>query len=381
MIRRILIISLFMTAMVVAMAGSAPSCLAGASVVRVTSSSGIDRAISVAKAKGRGTTVYFKAGSYSHERMTWPNGINLRGDGIGKTRLNFAVRFGSRSLIGGGLESMGLTIGSSSQRGEFRLGNGAHRTTFRWVRFRGRGPVLWNICDYTDHWHDGAVRDAANAHNIAWVDCEFEYTGDRGGTTFNIWWDARAGGGNVYSLTWKRCAFGVKDSAGQYGSGRMGMLIQPSPPEHATDGPRPGTASDPGGIHSTNFRFDFSKVTYGSGQAARGGTGGYGFRIWDSAFVGPASVTSFDLCDYIRAWAMVTYRLSSPDGVTRAMRAAAPDRVTTKGVHLRNVWMAGEFTREFGRNVRMPGVRTSQGTSRYHVRPIVVTHDRQLYGF
>ena len=378
---RFLTIPLVLSALATVMAVSAPACLASRAVVRVSTSSGIDRAIRTAEAKGPGTTVYFKAGSYNHDRMSWPSGINLRGDGIGKTKLNFAVRFGSRSRIGGRLRSMGLTMGSTSARTEFRLRDGAHGTQFQWVRFRSRGRVLWDICDYSPRWRDGVVRDTANAHNIAWVDSEFEYTGDPHGTTFNIWWDARKGGGNVYNLTWKRCTFGVKNSAGQYGSGSMGMLFQPSPPEHASDGPRPETSSDPGGIRSTNFRFGFSKVTHGSGQAAAGGAHGYGFRIWDSAFVGRACFSSFDLCDYIRAWAMVTYRLTDPSKVTRAMKNAAPDRMTTKGVHLRNVWMAGTFTRECGRSVTLSGVRTDQGTSTYHVRPVVSADDRQLYGF
>ena len=140
---------------------------------------------------------------------------------------------------------MGLTIGSSSDDTAFTLKNGAHDTRFRWVRFRGRGEVLWDICDYTDHWNDDVRRDVANAHDITWTDCEFEYTGDSDGTTFNIWWDARRGGGNLYNLTWNRCAFGVKNADGDFGSGRMGMLIQPSPPEQAEDGPRPESSDYP----------------------------------------------------------------------------------------------------------------------------------------
>ena len=159
------------------------------------------------------------------------------------------------------------------------------------------------------------------------------------------------------------------------------MLIQPSPPEHASDGPRPEISSGPGGTCSTNFHFNFSQVTHGSGQAAVGGAHGYGFRIWDSAFVGRSSFCSFDLCDYIRAWAMVTYRLDEPGKVTQAMQNAAPDRMTTKGVHLRDIWMAGRFTREYGRNVTVSGVNRGQGASTYHVRPVVLVDDRQLYGF
>jgi hypothetical protein len=358
-----------------------PACAVGGNVVRVTSSSGIDSALNAAVAKGAGTTVYFKAGSYAHERMTWPNGIHLRGDGIGSTKLNFAIKFGSRSRIGGTRASMGLTLGSTSKISTFHLRNGAHGTRFQWVRFRSRGRVLWNICDYTDSWSDDVVRSSGNAHDIVWADCEFEYTGDSDGTTFNIWWDARQGGGNIYNLSWKRCTFGAKNSSGAYGSGEMGLLIQPSPPEHASDGPRPPTASDPGGIHSTRPGFDFGQVTHGSGRAAVGGQDGYGFRIWDSRFVGPASFTSVDICDYVRAWAMVTYGLSRPSQVTDAMRAAAPDRVTTKRVDLRNVWMSSELVREYGRGVTLSSVKENQGESTYNVRAVVRTHDEALYGF
>ena len=119
-------------------------------------------------------------------------------------------------------------------------------------------------------------------------------------------------------------------------------------------------------------------LTHGSGQAAGRG---YGFRIWNSAFVGPSSFNSFDLCDYVRSWAMVTYHLTQPGRVTARMRAAAPNRVTTKGVSLRNVWMAGDFTKEFGRNVTISHVRFMQGASNYHVPAITRAHDRQLYGF
>lgn len=349
-------------------------------IVQVTSSDGIDTAIRKAISKGPGTTIYFKAGNYDHARLTWPNGINLRGDGIGRTKLNFAIKFGSRSRVGGERESQGLTLGSTSEQTYFSLVSGARFTTFRWVRFRGRASLLWNITDYTALWRDASVRNAANAHDVVWTDCEFESTGDPQGTTFNIWWDSRKGGGNVYNMTWKRCTFGVRNADGTFGSGRIGMLAQPSPPEHAADGPRPPTESDPGGIQSTRPEFDFSQVTHGSGRAAQGGSRGYGFRLWDSSFVGPATFTSLDICDYIRAWAMVTYRLSSPNDVTGTMIRSAPDRVTTKGFDLRNVWMAGKFIREYGRDVAVSHVLASQGSSNYHVRPIVLTHDRQLYG-
>jgi len=371
--RRYVAVPLLITAVMVLMAVSAQTCFARSAVFRVTSSRGIDKAVRQAKKRGHGATVYFRAGTYNHRRMTWPSGIKLRGDGIGRTRLNFAIEFGSRSVIGG-RQSAGLTIGSTSGSDEFCFRNGAHDTTFRSVRFRSRGATLWNLCDFTRSWHDRVVNDVANVHNIAWIGCEFEYTGDANGTTFNVWWDARRGGGNVYNLTWEGCTFGAKNASGQFGSGRIGLLIQPSPPEHASDGPRPGSA-----MSAPNYGFDLSKITHGSGQAATGGAHGYGFRIWNSSFVGRSSFDSFDLCDYVRAWAMVTHHLTNPGQVTRAMRAAAPARFTTKGVSLRNVWMSAGFTREFGRNVKVSRVRTNQGGA-YHVPAIVRKHDRQLYG-
>lgn len=373
--RRYVAVPLLITAVMVLMAVSAQTCFAHGAVIRVTSSKGIDRAVRLAKKKGHGTTVYFRAGSYSHRSMTWPSGINLRGAGIGRTKLNFAITFGSRSLIGGHRQSAGLTVGSTGADTTFSLKDGAHNTSFWCVRFRSRGATLWDLCDFTRRWHDGVVRDHANVHDIAWVHCEFEYTGDSNGTTFNVWWDARKGGGNLYNLTWKGCTFGVKNASGQDGSGRIGLLIQPSPPEHAADGPRPGSASS-----CPNFGFNLSQITHGSGQAAIGGAHGYGFRIWNSAFVGSSSFNSFDLCDYVRAWAMVAHRLTQSGQVTRAMVAAAPARFTTKGVSLRHVWMAGDFTREFGRNVKTYRVRANQGSA-YHVPAAVRSHDRQLYGF
>ena len=61
MLRRFLVL-LLVAASGVTIAVDAPACMASGAVVRVTSSSGIDRALSAAKAKGAGTTVYFKAG-------------------------------------------------------------------------------------------------------------------------------------------------------------------------------------------------------------------------------------------------------------------------------------------------------------------------------
>ena len=169
-----------------------------------TSASAVDAAISAAKARGAGTTVVFPAGTYSHATLTWPDNIDLRGAGAGRTVLNFAVRFGSGSSIGDGSEGGGATIGASST---FYLLNGAHGTTFSHIRFRG----VWDICDYSGSWGGPVLLSYANAHDIVYSYCEFENSSAN--TIFNMWWDVRAGGGSLYNFTWDHCTFGVKNAA------------------------------------------------------------------------------------------------------------------------------------------------------------------------
>ena len=192
--------------------------------------------------------------------------------------------------------------------------------------------MLWNICDYTSYWSDPVVRSAGNAHNIAWADCEFEYTGDPDGTTFNIWWDARQGGGNIYDLTWKRCTFGVKNSSGAY---RLRADGHADPAVAAGTCARWSAASRPRSTPAASARrgydFDFSQVTHGSGRAAVGGADGYGFRIWDSAFVGPASVHEHRHLRLRQGVGDGHLQAAEPTDVTPAMRAAAPDRDDDQG--------------------------------------------------
>ena len=268
---------------------------------------------------------------------------------------------------------MGLTMGSATQHTPFELRDGAHSTTFRWVRFRSRGPSSGTSATTPGHWRDRVVNRTANAHGIAWLDCEFEYTGDPHGTTFNIWWDARAGGGNIYDLSGSaaRSAQGTRP----VNTAQDRWACSSSRRRRSTR----ATGRAPGGVISTNFKFDLSKVTHGSGRAAIGGSHGYGFRIWDSDFVGPATFASFDLCDYVRAWAMVTYRLTCPGKVTPpcGRRTGSRDHEGCRppaGLDVR------QLHQECGRDVTVYRVLAKRGTSTYHVRPIVLTHDRQLYG-
>ena len=185
-----------------------------------------------------------------------------------------------------------------------------------------------------------------------------------------------SGGGNIYNLTWDHDTFGAKNSSGQYGQGRMGLLIQPAPAEHADDGPRPESPSD---IVDTNF--DWGQVTHGSGQAAIGGSSGYGFRLLDSNFVGPSGFyASFDLCDYIRSWVITVNNLSFSPTLTKAQQDTAPDKVSTKGFDVENDWFSTSFVQEFGRDVTSVNNSVKAGTTTYHVDAAVLTHDQELYG-
>ena len=371
--RRYVAVPLLITAVMVLMAVSAQTSFARSAVIRVSSSKGIDRAVRVAKAKGHGATVYFRAGSYSHKRMTWPSGIKLRGDGIGRTKLNFAIQFGSRSVIGG-RQSAGLTIGSSQRERRVQLQErrAQHELPERPLsqsRFHAVEPVRLHPQLARP---SGQRRRQRPQHRLGRLRVRVHRRLERHDLQRLVGRTPRRRQRLQPDLEGLHLRGQEREWSVRLG--RIGLLIQPSPPEHAADGPRPGSATS-----TPNFHFDLSKITHGSGQAAIGGAHGYGFRIWNSSFVGRSSFNSFDLCDYVRAWAMVAHHLTQSSQVTRAMVAAAPARFTTKGVSLRNVWMAGGFTKEYGRNVKLYRVRTQQGAA-YHVPAIVRKHDRQLYG-
>ena len=347
---------------------TAPTASGQTVTVAGTTATALDTAIAAAKAKGTGTTVVFPAGSYSHATLTWPNGINLRGAGIGSTRLNFALAFGSNSRI------EDATMGAT-QSTAFSFVNGAHDSVLEDVRFRGRGFSLWQATDFTSDWSDGVRNQYANFHDMTFTRAEFEYTNDSDGDLWSIWWDSRSGGGRVYDVTWQDCAFGVKNSTGAVGQGRVGFIMQPSPPEHASDGPRPTNGA-------VDYGFDWSKVTHGAGLAADA-SADYGFRMTGSSFVGPASFVSMNACDYLRSWAMTTYRIpaSSPGNVTQTMRDAAPDRITSKGWYVADNWFSRDLRFENGRDVTISNSPDNQGAGAYNVPAVVKTHDAQLYGF
>ena len=240
---------------------------------------------------------------------------------------------------------------------------------------------MWDFVDYSGSWGAPVYLSNANAHDIVYSYCEFENSTST--EIFNMWWDTRAGGGNLYNFTWDNCTFGVKNSAGVANTGRTAILLQPSPAEYGSSGPRTSNGG-------ANFSFDWSVVTHGAGKAAIGGAGGYGFRLTNSNavgkltdFTGSGNYYSFDICDYIRAWAMVTYRLSSADGVTQAMIDAAPARMTVDGFLVQNTWCSGRFVNEIVRNeVEVGLTEAAKGgySTTYHVSAEVLQHDKELYG-
>jgi hypothetical protein len=334
------------------------------------SSAAIIKAVNSAKP---GDTLQYGTGHYLHPYALWRPGVTYRGAGIGKTALDFTSI--PAFITGGRWEDM--TIGLTSRK-SFTFNPGAHDFLLDRVRLRSPGAGgLLDLCDFSSHWADPVQKRKADFHDVTLRDVELEYPGPSAkASLLNMWWDARTGGGRIYNVTFERLQVGVRNASGQFGQGGGGFLLQPSPPEHASDGPRPPSANDPGGIRSTNFGFDWSRVDHGSGKAAGAG---YGFRIVDSNFVGKSSWLDCNPCDYLRAWAMCHYRLTDPSKVTAAMRAAAPAACASVGIDLSGSWFAGTVRFENCREVR--GTYTQHGgTTVYHVPAAVKTHDHELYG-
>ena len=192
--------------------------------------------------------------------MTIPDGVNVTGAGIDKTRLAFSIRFGSHSSIGGPSPSAGLRIGNtgtSSNRG------GAHDTVFQWVRFRGGSGgnsvlFLGSWDRYTSATWPLADGGSGNAYDpptsragtSRFKDCEWErpqnsnahYQAGGDGDCVSIWGNNLAGETRIHDVTFERCHFGVKNGAAGsegYGSGRVAVIIQTVPHEYLYRPDRP----------------------------------------------------------------------------------------------------------------------------------------------
>ena len=238
------------------------------------------------------------------------------------------------------------------------------------MRFRG-ASYMWDLCDYSDSWTGSAQSLYGNFHDVTWAYCEFEWPGNTSGRYFNIWFDSRAGGGNIYNLTWDHCTFGAKRAASPHTGGmNTDLLIQPSPAEHSSTGPR----SD-----NPNWKsFNWALITHGSGLAAIGGAGGYGFRVTNSDFLGaPNSLDNLDLCDYVRA--RIYYDKGDDYNYNQSDINAVAAKYATAGWQLSDNWLAEEIRTEVTQQKTETNNKENQGAA-YHVSAEVLQHDQELYG-
>ena len=293
-----------------------------------------------------GTATVFPAGTFAYSgTFIVPDGINVRGQGIwdqnlgtggGGTWLQASkgMQWGSHSTIEDllvGKNTAGLTCTfhpvarGSSAAGIDTQTNGSHNVTFNFVRLKGGSDTGADLIElggnYSSLWSSNLK--TIDMVNTTWNDCEFErpqstnsVDGTSLGAEMNIWWDSRSGGAQVHDLTWNRCHFGVKNGyhAGTdgYGIGRT-VLFQPSPAEHASDGPRPTS----GGVgDSTNGwlpSFKWSQVDHGA----------YDISFNDCLFE-YSLWTPMDVCDYSRSYSVWHGNLAGlPKTGTTALSAAA----------------------------------------------------------
>jgi hypothetical protein len=193
-----------------------------------TSAEAVDAAISAAEARGSGTTVYFPAGTYAHgTSLTIPDGVSLKGSGIGATKLEFTLVFGSDQTVSD------MRVGAAPRTALFsRSGTTARDTTFVRVRFRGGGPVPGVTYDpastsyvgYNPLIQLGGKESTRSQSHISFVDCEFERVSGPWvsryvrGNTISAWEDNRSGRAHLEYISFVRCHFGVKNPAGAYGA-------------------------------------------------------------------------------------------------------------------------------------------------------------------
>ena len=208
---------------------SAPPDPASSTVtVAGTNEDAVDAAIASAAARGSGTTVYFPAGTYAHgTSLTIPDGVSLKGSGIGATRLEFTLVFGSDQTVSD------MRVGAAPRTALFsRSGTTARNTTFLRVRFRGGGPVPGVTYDPTSTSYVGynaliqlgGKESTRSQSHISFVDCEFERVAGPWvsryvrGNTISAWEDNRSGRAHLEYISFTRCHFGVKNAAGAYGA-------------------------------------------------------------------------------------------------------------------------------------------------------------------
>ncbi len=322
----------------------------------------IDACLAQAVATGHGTWVVFPAGKFAYAgAFVVPDYINVSGqgiwdqgssDGAGGTWLEASsgMRWGSYSTVSDLLvgENSAATCQfypvarGSSAAGSFTQAHGSQHDTFDLVRFKGGSNTGAGLLDlgnnFDDSWAD-TWRGTDDMTYTTFDDCEFErpqstnaVDGTSGslGRILDIWWDSRAGGSQFHDVSFNRCHFGVKNGyhSGIDGYGVGGtILFQPSPAEHAPDGPRPSGAAN-------NMSFDWSQVTHGA----------YDITFTDCLFE-YALWYPMDICDYARSYSLTNLfngRVGA-DPPTSTRADAIPDRIWNIAFSMAHCYMKGSF--------------------------------------
>jgi hypothetical protein len=320
-----------------------------------------------------GRPVILGDGTYPHDGniLTVPDGATVVGNGISRAIVEAALSVGSADTL------RGFTAGKSASGRAHRFRPGAHHTVFGDMRFRAPGSVrVWDACDYTP-WGSAPLRNRAHFQDMYWGDCEWEYSGRDDCVPLELWWDSREGGGEVHSLTFDHCTFGVRNAAGRFSPQRVGILFQAAPPEHGTNGPRPGSSID--------YDFDWSPVTHGMGIP-----GEQTIRFYATDWLGACSLASLDVADFMRSYLMTTTRkadgtpkyTSSTNG-TQAERDACPDAMCIHGIYISpDCRFADSYIPEIGRDCPDKSFPDHMGDNAvtYFARESVLQHDAELYG-
>jgi hypothetical protein len=342
----------------------------GGAVINVPSGAStaqVDACLAQAVAAGRGTWVVFPAGKFVYSgTFVVPDFINVSGQGIwdqgsatggGGTWLQASrgMDWGSYStvqdmLIGqnaaGGTCTFSPVARGSSAAGPFTKANGSQHDTFELVRFKGgsdSGASLFSPDNYDDSWAD-SWRGTTDMTYTTFDDCEFERpqstnATDTGGAAmgadFNLWYDCRAGGSQLHDITFNRCHFGVENGYHSgidgYGEGYT-FLLQPSPAEHAADGPRPSGAA-------ANMHFDWGQVDHDA----------YNIDFTDCLFE-YGGWYPMDICDYARSYSLTTSfaGVVGSNPPTAAQAAAIPACMWTSGLTMTDCYLKGSSPQAHG---------------------------------
>ena len=309
-------------------------------------------------AAATGTTVVCQAGTYiGGGTLYLKDGVYLKGQGIykqavsgggGGTWIQSNLRWGSHSFIGyflignaGGSSFRPQERGGASSRFPVTNVSGSHGDRFFFTRFTGNLELGNNFRGNDSGGWAASSHGVIDMYDTKWFDCEWQRHSVATGIA-NLWFDCRDGGSQLHDLEWTRNHFGVKDTEGLTGIGRV-FIIQPSPAEHCFDGPRPtvtssypqaavnlvGTQYDPN--DSTNGwypNFDWSQVDHGA----------YNISLTDCLFE-YADWVATNPCDYARSYSIWKGNETGLPGTLTYALTSDANRATGWGNGPQENWM------------------------------------------